>query len=439
MRLNGLSVGSEFTVELPLMVCKPGRALAAEPGLMDIHVLAVTHDPQATLILSAYLQNAGATVTVVPDLMAARALLLQPSKPLTSTVVLVSLAITAPTDTLDLPPAAGVVRMMVRGDHTPGPDITLFVRPLLYDDLVHAVTVASGRLGRLAPEQTHERRSQPARPSAPSVADAVNSNRLILLAEDNETNRDVMQEQLHLLGYTCEIAEDGAIALQMWQRDPGRYALLLSDCHMPHLDGFGLTEAIRQAEPAGSHLPIIAVTANAMQGEAQRCRERGMDDYLSKPLRMNELALTLKKWLPLTDAASPEPTAATPTPISAARVDGHDAQTNAALPIWNPTTLTELVGDNPGMHRRLLDKFLINAEKQVADILAAVAAGDTGTLTSIAHTLKSAARSVGAFALGEVCQNLEAAGPAGNRQQCDALAAELVSEFSAASDNIQTS
>ncbi|MCF8156361.1 MAG: response regulator, partial [Rhodoferax sp.] len=104
-------------------------------------------------------------------------------------------------------------------------------------------------------------------------------------------------EQLRLLGYACELAEDGAIALRMWQAHPARYALLLTDCHMPNLDGFGLTEAIRVAEPAGVRLPIIAITANAMQGEADRCRDRGMDDYLSKPLRMQELAPVLEKWL----------------------------------------------------------------------------------------------------------------------------------------------
>ena len=142
-----------------------------------------------------------------------------------------------------------------------------------------------------------ERRSHQ-RLGAPTVDEAVQTQRLILLAEDNETNRDVMQEQLHLLGYVCEVAEDGAIALRMWQRNPGRYALLLSDCHMPNLDGFGLTEAIRAAEPEGTRLPIVAVTANAMQGEDMRCIERGMDDYLSKPLRMNELAAMLNKWLP---------------------------------------------------------------------------------------------------------------------------------------------
>ena len=134
-------------------------------------------------------------------------------------------------------------------------------------------------------------------PSAAALQHAVQTGSLILLAEDNETNREVMQEQLRLLGYTCEMAEDGAVALQLWQDNPGRYALLLTDCHMPHLDGFGLTAAIRQAEPHGTRLPIIAITANAMQGEAERCRERGMDDYLSKPLRMQELAPMLERWL----------------------------------------------------------------------------------------------------------------------------------------------
>jgi len=147
--------------------------------------------------------------------------------------------------------------------------------------------------------QPHSPSSPAPRTTAPTPEQAVQSNRLILLAEDNETNRDVMDEQLRLLGYACEMAEDGLIALHMWQANPGRYALLLSDCHMPNLDGFGLTRAIREAETAGTHLPIIAVTANAMQGEHQRCREHGMDDYLSKPLRMSELRDKLDKWLPL--------------------------------------------------------------------------------------------------------------------------------------------
>jgi CheY-like chemotaxis protein len=118
--------------------------------------------------------------------------------------------------------------------------------------------------------------------SAPSAEQAAASGQLILLAEDNAINCDVLVEQLRLLGHCAEIAEDGCIALEKWRS--GRFALLLTDCYMPHLDGFSLTGAIRAAEAPGQRLPIIAVTANAMHGEAQRCLEAGMDDYLSKPL-----------------------------------------------------------------------------------------------------------------------------------------------------------
>jgi PAS domain S-box-containing protein len=155
-----------------------------------------------------------------------------------------------------------------------------------------------------APAHPSAERRTRQRPTAPTVEQAANTGCLILLAEDNETNRDVIQEQLRLLGYACELAEDGAIALQMWQASPGRYALLLTDCHMPNLDGFELTEVIRAIEPAGTRLPIIAVTANAMQGEAERCEQRDMDDYLSKPLRMTELAPMLQKWLPEPDSGA---------------------------------------------------------------------------------------------------------------------------------------
>jgi PAS domain S-box-containing protein len=270
-----------------------------------------------------------------------------------------------------------------------------------------------------------ERRSHQ-RLAAPTVEEAVQAGCLILLAEDNETNREVMQEQLQLLGYVCEVAQDGAIALQMWQANPGRYALLLSDCHMPKLDGFGLTSAIRQTEALDTRLPIIAVTANAMQGEAQRCRDHGMDDYLTKPLRMDELAAMLHKWLPL--AAPP---AKTTLAIDSLPTDPSDPAEQGDYAIWNAATLTVFVGDNPATQKRLLDQFLMGAQQQVTQMLAAVAADDTSQLAHIAHTLKSAARSVGALRLGELCHALEAAGRAGDATQCRHLSAELETGFAA--------
>jgi CheY-like chemotaxis protein len=135
----------------------------------------------------------------------------------------------------------------------------------------------------------------PAR-TAPSVEQACAQGRLILIAEDNAINRAVLQAQLQLQGFASEAAIDGIGALAMWRS--GRYALLLTDCYMPNMDGFELTTAIRLAEPAGTHIPIVAITANALQGEAQRCLAQGMDDYLSKPIIKADLIALLNKWLP---------------------------------------------------------------------------------------------------------------------------------------------
>jgi HPt (histidine-containing phosphotransfer) domain-containing protein len=205
----------------------------------------------------------------------------------------------------------------------------------------------------------------------------------------------------------------------------GRYALLLTDCNMPNMDGFELTAAIRHAQWEGPRLPIIAVTANAMQGEAMRCRERGMDDYLSKPLRLNELGPMLAKWLPLPAAdADAAPDAVPPAPTF-------------ENTIWDAKVLTSMVGDNPAMHRRLLEKFLLSTTEQVARIVAAAATEDTATAGNVAHALKSAARTVGALQLGELCAALETAGKAGDATRCSTLIKELPATFAGAATAIQ--
>jgi len=269
---------------------------------------------------------------------------------------------------------------------------------------------------------------------APTFDEAAASGHLILLAEDNETNRDVLREQLRLLGYCADTAEDGQVALEKWRS--GLYALLLTDCHMPRMDGFALARAIRTEEVLGSRLPIIAITANAMQGEDQRCLHAGMDDYLSKPLRLHELAPKLEKWLPL--PSRPEESLITPE-LSPESVPGDVASIGAGvtLEIWNCNTLSELVGDNHDMHRRLLEKFLASAEKKVSAIGDAVDAGNINDIVAHAHTLKSAARSVGALALGELCQQIEITGNAGDCPDCVDLAKVLPAAFTAAMQAIR--
>ncbi|MHB1312464.1 MAG: PAS domain-containing hybrid sensor histidine kinase/response regulator [Gemmatimonadaceae bacterium] len=126
-------------------------------------------------------------------------------------------------------------------------------------------------------------------------AEARAQGRLILVAEDDEINQKVIRQQLALLGHAGEIAGDGLEALQLWRH--GRYAMLLSDLHMPNMDGYELAAAIRAEEPTGRHLPIIALTADALRGEADRAMSVGMDGYLTKPVPLAKLRDLLDKWI----------------------------------------------------------------------------------------------------------------------------------------------
>jgi CheY-like chemotaxis protein len=114
----------------------------------------------------------------------------------------------------------------------------------------------------------------------------------VLVAEDHPVNQQVISRQLHLLGYEAEVHGDGAAALGAW-RERG-FSALVTDCHMPCMDGFQLTAAIRAEEAeSGGHLPIIALTANALSGEDERCVAAGMDYYLAKPVDLARLKQAL--------------------------------------------------------------------------------------------------------------------------------------------------
>ena len=117
---------------------------------------------------------------------------------------------------------------------------------------------------------------------------------MLLIAEDNPNNQKLAVMQVRKLGYQAEAVADGHEALTAI--GTGRYALVLMDCQMPEMDGFAATAAIRQREQLGQHLPIIAMTANAMAGDRERCLAAGMDDYLAKPIRLAELSAVLARW-----------------------------------------------------------------------------------------------------------------------------------------------
>jgi signal transduction histidine kinase/CheY-like chemotaxis protein len=123
---------------------------------------------------------------------------------------------------------------------------------------------------------------------------------LVLLVDDNDTNLTTATYQLDRLGYRVETATNGREAVEAVARNGRQFDLVLMDCQMPELDGFAATRAIRDAERTGDRrLPIVAMTANAIRGDCERCLEAGMDDYLAKPVRRDALREVLDRWAPV--------------------------------------------------------------------------------------------------------------------------------------------
>jgi CheY-like chemotaxis protein/HPt (histidine-containing phosphotransfer) domain-containing protein len=218
---------------------------------------------------------------------------------------------------------------------------------------------------------------------------------MILIAEDNEINQQVMLQQLTLLGFAADIASNGREALKLWRS--GDYSILFADLHMPEMDGYELTSVIRASENGSRRIPIIAFTANALRGEADHCRAVGMDGYLSKPVQLSNLKEVLEKWLPCSDL---ELHADTVPP----------AQSDLSVMKLDVNVLKRLVGDDDAVVRQFLADFHASAVRMAAALRNACEAGEAAEAGAIAHKLKSSARSVGALRLGDLCAEMEQAG-----------------------------
>lgn len=262
----------------------------------------------------------------------------------------------------------------------------------------------------------------------PSREEALQQGRLILVAEDNKVNQKVLVQQLGLLGYTADIAANGCEALELWRK--GNYALLLTDLHMPEMDGYQLTRALRAAP---TDMPIIALTANALKGEGQRCKDIGMDDFLSKPARLAVLGEMLDKWIPdqraLADTSrtsavdtDSDEAGVSATPAGALDVTAApDTDSPAESAVLDTGELAALVGDDPQAIQELLQDFRHYGLQTSAELLQAYEEGLVQGVCAMAHKLKSSARSVGAVRLSDYCAQLEEAARNGDMAQIDGL------------------
>jgi signal transduction histidine kinase/CheY-like chemotaxis protein/HPt (histidine-containing phosphotransfer) domain-containing protein len=218
---------------------------------------------------------------------------------------------------------------------------------------------------------------------------------LVLLVEDNRVNQEVASEMTRSLGCDVHLAEDGAQAVEI--AGQARYDAILMDCHMPRMDGFAATRAIRQREGAGPHTPIVALTANAMEGDREACLAAGMDDYLAKPFDREQLRAVLARWLP--EAAVRGRTGGAAAPVDEAVI--------AAIRELNPARGDAIVA-------RVVSAYLASVPDQLEELRAGLEAGDAEALRFVAHALKSSSGNVGARAVQEQAALLEQDARAGD-------------------------
>ena len=229
----------------------------------------------------------------------------------------------------------------------------------------------------------------------------------VLAVDDYDVNLEVLTGQFEILGIPLETAADGIEALTMWRAKP--YALMLTDIHMPDMDGFELTRQIRAEEALADtasqeggrrtpahrtpirRTPIVALTANALKGESEKCLAAGMDGYLTKPLTLDRLREAVERWMSTPPAATP----AAPPPLADSAIDR--------------AVIAQMFGDNAAMIDRVLTRFRAAGAKLVSAI---AAADDPKDLADLAHKLKGAARAAGAVRLGDLAAALEQSGHA---------------------------
>ncbi len=240
----------------------------------------------------------------------------------------------------------------------------------------------------------------------------------ILVAEDNATNREVVLVQLQKLGYRADAVSNGAEAVEALKRGdalhPGGYDLVLMDCEMPVMDGFEATRRIRESIQPG--IPIIAVTADAMSGDRDRCLSKGMNDYISKPVDLGQLADVLARWLPVSGAGDAVQTSG--------QRDGEQAEAVFNL----EALLRRLMGDRQ-LAGTIVKGFLQDVPSQLNNLRARLDQNDAPGARRQAHALKGAAATVAAERLRGTAFEMERAGAAGHLDRCGELMPQVVEEF----------
>ena len=402
---------------------QPGEAGSAEEALAALRAAAGRYEPWDAVLLDMHLAGEGAARRVVeairgnPDLSRVKVIL------------------------------ATSFGHKARAEAQKWEGVSAFLpKPFRRADLAACLGAAFGDEDAAAPF------GRAARPRTPAVS-ATGSFRVarILVVDDNEVNRRIAARQLERKGFLVETVDDGARAVEAVKKTP--YDLVFMDWLMPGMDGFQATEAIREWErETGNRVPIVAMTACAMEGDRQRGLDGGMDDYLTKPVRFEDLDAVLDRWLapgpegiappPMPPRKAKDPTGQVPVPgpprlppleprgASAPRPARGKEAAAEALDRTALDSMAELQGGDSGdIVAELIYIFTSEARPRMDRIRAAVAAGDAEELRREAHGLKGSSASLGAMALAEVARTLEEGGSAGSVEGAEDLLRDLEDEF----------
>jgi len=306
-------------------------------------------------------------------------------------------------------------------------EMTCLTKPIRQSRLLDTLVSLSGERG------SGETQTLLKSDDAP-VNDRRHQDAMILVVDDNEINRLVAHEILQAEGFQVLLAENGREAVD--KVSEADVALILMDCEMPEMDGFEATRKIRQMAsttyPQLHELPIVALTAQAIKGDQERCLAAGMDDYVMKPVNRQQLVQTILKQLDQRDglAASDAPievqgSLEAPESTSSCEPEaGHDEQISI-------TELRERCGDDEGLIQRVLTKFTVKAKTELALLEEHVRDGNIDQVVQVAHSLKGMAANVAAGPVSKLAGSIEMAAREKQSEGYELLLQDLTSKLGA--------
>ncbi|HWJ93670.1 MAG TPA: response regulator, partial [Telluria sp.] len=436
---NALTQGSVFwfTVSFDKRRVDPDAPGAHQHSLEGLRVLIVDEQPSSRVGLERHLsawQANSDSVATAEDALAQLAQAAQRGKPYDAAILDMELEHTSGlllASTIKADPATRAIRLLVLSPERLAADPVQrreagvayqLIKPARAADLF--ACLATRPRGPTAPAAQF----MPPPPAVPRPAARARLRR-VLLAEDNPVNVEVARAMLESLGLATQCARNGEEALQAVRS--GDFDAVLMDCQMPVMDGFAATSAIRREEREAGRarmLPIIAITANALQGDREACLAAGMDDYLSKPFTQQQLGAVLGRWIALPLSSTVHHDEEPPRlPPESVEVIQRDVINLAALD--NIRALSREGGD--ALVQKVIAAYVDDAPQHLRTLRQAIEIEDPTSVRKVAHSLKSASANVGAQKLAQLCKEMEHLGRAETTEGAAGILTDMEQEFQA--------